>query len=200
MQAGRNGSSAPGIWWASFIIQGEWGLEKPTSFFLGAVAPPQYPVRCVFKSTEGWSSNSCSWSEYECRPNPISTQQPEAILKAPLMKQACLVLMVFFSNLSAYSDLPMSSKFPSLNMVLYWNFYNYLCLLHPYHFHTYAPLARVVFLPYTIPIATYASQPSDLSLDGLSCPSIALNLDAHSFVSLFHTYRNNILAKWQYWI
>ena len=131
---------------------------------------------------------------------PSPTQQPEAILKAPLMKQACLVLMVFFSNLSAYSDLPMSSKFPSLNMVLYWNFYNYLCLLHPYHFHTYAPLARVVFLPYTIPIATYASQPSDLSLDGLSCPSIALNLDAHSFVSLFHIYRNNILAKWQYWI
>lgn len=26
----------------------------------------------------------------------------------------------------------MSSKFPFLNMVLYLDFYNYLCLLHPY--------------------------------------------------------------------
>ena len=26
----------------------------------------------------------------------------------------------------------MSPKFPSLNMVLYQDFYNYLCLLHPY--------------------------------------------------------------------
>ena len=51
----------------------------------------------------------------------------------PLVKQACLVLMAFLSNLLTYSDLPKSPRFPSLSMILYWDFYNYLCLLHPYH-------------------------------------------------------------------
>ena len=50
----------------------------------------------------------------------------------PLVKQSCLVLMAFLSNLFTYSDLPVSPKFPSLSVVLYWDFYNYLCLLHPY--------------------------------------------------------------------
>ena len=39
---------------------------------------------------------------------PSPTQQPEAILKAPLMRESCLVLMAFLSNLFTYSDLPMS--------------------------------------------------------------------------------------------
>ena len=43
----------------SFIIQGEVGLEKPASSFLGVIAPPYYLVRCVFKSAEGPSINSC---------------------------------------------------------------------------------------------------------------------------------------------
>ena len=38
----------------------------------------------------------------------------------------------FLEQLLAYSDLPMSPKLPSLTSVLYWDFYNYLCLLHPY--------------------------------------------------------------------
>ena len=50
----------------------------------------------------------------------------------PLVKQSCLVLTAFLSNLFTYSDLPVSPKFPSLSVVLYWDFYNYLCLLHPY--------------------------------------------------------------------
>ena len=116
----------------SFIVQGEWGSEKPASSFLGVVAPPWYPVRCVFRLAEGQSSNTCPWSESECRPHPIPNQRPEAILALPLAKQACLVLMAFLSNLSLYSDLPMSANFPSLFMVLYWDLYNYLCLLHPY--------------------------------------------------------------------
>ena len=37
-------------------------------------------------------------------PSPI--QWPEAILTPPLVKQACLVLMAFLSNLFTYSDLP----------------------------------------------------------------------------------------------
>ena len=52
----------------------------------------------------------------------------------PLVKQACLVLMAFWSSLLTYGDLPMSPVFPSLTMVLDQDFYNYLCLLHPYHF------------------------------------------------------------------
>ena len=56
----------------SFIIQGEWGSEKSAPSFLGVVAPPRYPVRCVFKSAESRSSNSCPQSKSECRPHPIS--------------------------------------------------------------------------------------------------------------------------------
>ena len=62
----------------------------------------------------------------------------------PLVKQACLVLMAFWSSLLTYGDLPMSPVFPSLNMVLYRDFYNYLCLLHPYH----SPLR--VFYPFVL--------------------------------------------------
>ena len=58
----------------------------------------------------------------------------EALPQGSSFKQACLVLMVFLSNLLTYSALPISPKFPSLNMVLYQDFYNYLCLLHPYHY------------------------------------------------------------------
>ena len=39
--------------------------------------------------------------------------------------------MAFLSDLFTYLDLPMSPKFPSLSVVLYWDFY--LCLHHPYH-------------------------------------------------------------------
>ena len=32
-------------------------VEKDRLFLSGRVAPPLYPVRCIFKSAEGWSSN-----------------------------------------------------------------------------------------------------------------------------------------------
>ena len=44
----------------------------------------------------------------------------------------------------------MSLKFPSLNMVFYWDFYNYLCVLHPYQkqgiffFHLYVELKKII--------------------------------------------------------
>ena len=117
-----------------FIIRGEWGWEKPASSSLGVLAPPWYKVRYVFKSTEGRSSNSRPLSDMNAGVIPSPTQRPEAILSAPLRKRACLVLMVFLSNLLIYSDLPMSPKFPSLNMVLYRDIYNYLRLLCPHHF------------------------------------------------------------------
>ena len=107
------------------------GLGKLASSFLGVAVPPRYPVRCVFKSAEGRSSNSCPWSESESWPHPIHTQWPGQFAHLlPLVKPACLVLMAFSSN--SYRDLPEFPRFPSPSMVLYWGFYNYLCLLHPY--------------------------------------------------------------------
>ena len=40
--------------------------------------------------------------------SPSPAQRVEAILAPPLVKQACLVLMAFLSNLLTYSDLPKS--------------------------------------------------------------------------------------------
>ena len=56
---------------SGFILQGAWGLERPASSFPGVVAPPWYLVRCVLKTAEGPSSNSCPRSESERRPRPI---------------------------------------------------------------------------------------------------------------------------------
>ena len=39
----------------------------------------------------------------------------------------------FLEQLLTYGDLPKSPRFPSLSVVPCWDFYNYLCLLHPYH-------------------------------------------------------------------
>ena len=61
---------------------------------------------------------------------PSPTQWPEAIPTPPPVEQACLVLI-------AYSGLPTSSRFPSLSVISYWDFYNHLCLLHPYHLYTH---------------------------------------------------------------
>ena len=137
MQAGRQESSAPRIQGATvFISQGEWGSEKTTSFLLGVVALPRHPAssrvclqirrRAVLKLLPFvWI-----WMQVS-RPTPI--QWPEAILKAPLMKQACLLRMAFLSNLlTVISQCPL---FPSLSVVLYWDFKNDLCLLRPYHYH-----------------------------------------------------------------
>ena len=89
--------------------------------------------RVVLKFTLGLNMNAgLIWSP---------TQWPQAILKPPLMKQGCLVLLVFLSNLLTDSDLPMSPEFPSLNMVFYQDFYNYLCLIHPYQF----PVNMIVY-------------------------------------------------------
>ena len=93
-----------------FIIQDECESEKTTSSFLGVVAPPWYLVKCVFKSAVGQSSNSCPLSE------------------------SALVLMAFLRSLLTYCDFPKSPKFSSLSTVPCWDFYKYLCLLHPYQF------------------------------------------------------------------
>ena len=133
MQAGRHCSSALRIQWATILSSKEsWGWESPPLHFWEQQL--LLSIRwCVFKSTEGQFSNSYPRSEYECRPHPILHPTMETFLMPPLVKQACLVLMAFGGNLLTYSDLPTSPRFPSLSMILYWDFYNYLCLLHPYH-------------------------------------------------------------------
>ena len=65
---------------------------------------------------------------------PTNTQGPEAFLALPPVKQARMVLMAFLSDLLTYSDLPKSPRFPSLSTILYWDLYNDLCLLCPYHY------------------------------------------------------------------
>ena len=119
----------------SFIIQGKWGLEKPASSFLGVVVSPWYPVRCVFNHQKGGSQTPALSLNLNAGRIPSPTQRHEAILTPPLVKQACLVLMAFLSNLLTYSDLPNPAGFPSLCMILYWDCYKHLCLFHPYHPH-----------------------------------------------------------------
>ena len=119
----------------SSIIQGEWGVKKDHFFFSGSSgSPPWCPVRCVFKSAKGWSSDSCPWSESECRPHPI----PDPMIRGnscTSTSQASLPCSAGFSGATYYLTVisPKSPRFPSLSMILYWDFYNYLCLLHPYH-------------------------------------------------------------------
>ena len=131
----------------SFIIQGECRLEKYASSFLEVAAPPQYLVRCVFKSAEGQSSNSCPWAESECRPHPIP--QPQS--RASTSQESLPLSDGFLEQLLTYSDLPTSSRFPSLAMILHWDFYNYFCLLHPCQLCPYqnelCPLKKICLSP-----------------------------------------------------
>ena len=53
----------------------------------------------------------------------------------------------FLEQLLMYSDLPASSKFPSLSVAPYWDFYNYLCLLHPYQLQELQGPPRMVDSP-----------------------------------------------------
>ena len=54
--------------------------------------------------------------------------------------------MAFLSNLLTLGDLPVSPRFPSLSMILYWDFYNYPCLLHPYQKGPYVVLSAMSLL------------------------------------------------------
>ena len=124
MQAGRHELLYPeDLVGYSFIIQGEWGLEKPASSFLGVVAP-QYLLKCVFKSAEGGFSNSCPWSESECRPHPISHPTTWGNSHTSTSQASPPCSSGFLSNFLSYSDPPTSPRFPS--MILYWDFYNYV--------------------------------------------------------------------------
>ena len=88
---GKQGGSAPlDLMGYNFIIQEELGWEKTASSFLGGVAPPWYPVRCVFKSVKGSPQTPALGPNLNAGLIPYPIQQFEAILKPPLVKQSAL--------------------------------------------------------------------------------------------------------------
>ena len=119
----------PGSGGLQFYHLGGVGSEKITSSFLGVVAPPWY---LVFKSAEGWSLNSCSGSEPECRPHPIPCPMTGGQSCTSTCQASLPCSDGFLEQLLTYSGLPRFPRFPSLSLVPYWDFCNYLCLLHPY--------------------------------------------------------------------
>ena len=101
------------------------GVGKVLVFLSGSSSSSL--VRCVFKSADGWSSNPCPWSESECRPNPIPHPMIWGNSHTSTSQESLPCADGFLEQLLTYSDLPMSPKFPSLTLVLYWDLYNYLC-------------------------------------------------------------------------
>ena len=121
MQASRQGDSVLRIRWATVLSsKGSWVgkdcffLSKSSSSSLvSGKACIQISRRAILKLLPlVWF-----WMQASHYPPPNNLRQ----------FFHCLVLMVF-----TYSDLPTSPKFPSLSVVLYRDFYNYLYLLHPY--------------------------------------------------------------------
>ena len=134
MQADRQGGSAPRIRWAAVLSPKEHGSRK------------RVPLPLSSSSNSSLVSGHGAYSNQQ-KGSPQTpalglnlnaalilppTQGPEAYLKPPLVKKACLVLMALLNHLLTYSDFLKSPRFPSLSLVPYWDFYNYLCLLHPY--------------------------------------------------------------------
>ena len=117
----------------SFISQGEWGSEKTVSSFLGVVTPPWYQVRCIFILAEGRSSNSWPlvwiWMQASSHPSPNNLRQVSHL------HYSSKPALFWWLSWVTYGDLPKFPKFSSLSMVPYSDFYNYLCLLHPYHLY-----------------------------------------------------------------
>ena len=112
------------------------GVRKDCLFLSGSSSSSLVSGKvCIQISKKGGPQTAALGLNLNAGLIPSPTQQLEAILTPSLVKQACLVLMTFLSNLLTYSDLPTSPRFPSLSMILYWDFWNYLCLLHPYHLH-----------------------------------------------------------------
>ena len=121
MQAGRHGSSAPGSGGPLFYHLRAVGVGK-AHLFLSGSSSSSVSVRCVGVYSNQQKGDPGLGLKLNAGLIPSPTQRPEAILTLPLVKQDCLVLMAFLSNLLTYSDLPMSPKFPSLSVVLYWDF------------------------------------------------------------------------------
>ena len=124
-----------------FIIQGEWGWEKTTSSsslvsgkkIFDPIGSNQDCCGAYSNEQKGGSLISCLWSEPECSPHRIPHPVAGGISLASTSQAKLPCSKDPLEQLITYSHLPKSASFPSLSVVLYWNFYNYLCLLHPYH-------------------------------------------------------------------
>ena len=139
MQAGRQGTSARGSGGPQFYHPKESGWKKTTSSFLGVIAPPWCPIGGYSKQQKGGPQTPALGLNLNAGLVPFSSPRPGAILARPLVRQICLVLLAFWRNLFTYSDLPKSPRFPPLSPILSWDFYNYLCLPHPYQPSILAP-------------------------------------------------------------
>ena len=97
-----------------FIIQ---GVGKAHLFLSGGNSSFLVYIQskvCIQISRRGGSSNSCPWSESECRLHPIPQPTTWGNSQAFTSPATCRVLMDFGGNLLTYSDLPMSPRLPSL--------------------------------------------------------------------------------------
>ena len=112
MQAGRQGSSAPGSCRLRFYPPRAVGIGKPVCSFLGVAAPPWCPLRCVFKSAEGQSSNSCPRSESEYRPHPIPHPTTWGNSHTSTSRAGLLCSKGFSEQFIYLQWLPMFPKFP----------------------------------------------------------------------------------------
>ena len=145
MQAGRQGGSAfptPNSVGYSFIIQGEWGKRQPLPLssssspsLVSAKMCIQISRRVILKLLP----------ESECRPHPIPHPMTCGISHTSTSPASLPCSDGPPEQLLTYSDLPKSLRFPSLSVVPYWDFCNYLCLLHPYHVHQAPLIACSVF-------------------------------------------------------
>ena len=144
-----------------------------SSSFLGVVAPPWYPVRPVFKSAEGWSSNSCPWSEPECRPHPIPHPATWGNSRTS-SSQASLGL--FWRLFWAVINVQWSPSVPSISLF------------------NYGPLLRLLQLPVPTPFLSVAFAALHLSKPSSSPKHIYSLVYKHIWMQLcFWNYLHCVL-------
>ena len=135
MQTGRQGGSAPKIRWATVLSSTGVRVRKDSLFLSGSRSSSVVSGKLCIQISRRWSLNSCSWSESECRPHPMPNTTTWGNSHNSTNQASLPCSDGFLEQLLTYGDLPKSPKIPSLSIVPYWDFYNYLFLLKPYHDH-----------------------------------------------------------------
>ena len=127
----RQGGSALRIRWATVLSSKESGMGKDSLFFSGSsssclVFGIQISGRVVLKCLPlVWT-----WMQASSHPFPDPTTWGKSHASTSPARLPCSD--GFLEQFLTYSYLPKCPRFPSLSVVPYWDFYNYLCLLHPY--------------------------------------------------------------------
>ena len=140
MQAGRQGSSAPRIWWATVLSSkgSRDGKRLPLALSLSSSSSLEsskniWPYKVELGLSwclihwEVWSLNSCPWFEPECRHHPIPQPMTWGIAPTSSSPTSLPHSDGFLDQLSIYSDFPKFPRFPPLSVVTCWDFYDYLC-------------------------------------------------------------------------